>query len=54
MAGVGMVPFDHLPAMTCDASARPDATTCRLVLKLAARASHLLPRRVELRGTRAC
>ena len=44
----------YVPGMACDAAARPDAMTCRLVLKPTACASHLLPRRVDLVGMSAC
>jgi hypothetical protein len=44
----------YVPAMTCDGAARFDALTCRLVLKPTACASHLLPRRVMVRGMSGC
>jgi hypothetical protein len=44
----------YVPAMTCDAAARPDALTCRLVLKPTACTPHLLPRRVVIRGESGC
>jgi hypothetical protein len=44
----------YLPAMACDAGARPDAATCRLVLKPTSCTLRLLPRRVVLRGMSYC
>jgi hypothetical protein len=44
----------YVPAMTCHTDARPDALTCRLVLKRTACASHWLPRRVVLAGMSYC
>jgi hypothetical protein len=44
----------YVPAMTCDAGAHPDASTCRLVLKPTACASPRLPRRVVIRGVSGC
>jgi len=44
----------YVPAMSCDAGAHPDASTCRLVLKPSSCAWHLLPRRVRLIGESGC
>ena len=44
----------YVPGMTCDGAARFDALSCRLILKPAACASHLLPRRVVIGGMSAC
>ena len=44
----------YVPGMTCDAGARPDALTCRLILKTTACSSHLGARRVAVPGMRGC
>jgi hypothetical protein len=44
----------YVPTMTCHGGGRPDALTCRLVLKPTACASHWLPRRVVLGGMSYC